>query len=86
LTSTQLIALLVLESRAAAGTIPAEVGGPPHNGNWHPHLHIQAVREPYFQEVLVERFNELDGYGSSAEKSLLRREFPDPLHRFPGFF
>ena len=71
--------------RLAPGTVFAEVGGPPHNGNWHPHLHIQAVREPHFQEILIERFSELDGYGHRSEMSILRREFPDPLRRIPGF-
>ncbi|MFZ2642278.1 MAG: peptidoglycan DD-metalloendopeptidase family protein [Verrucomicrobiia bacterium] len=70
--------------RLPAGSVFAEVGGPPHNGNWHPHLHIQAIREPYFQEVLIERFSELDGYGHRDERSILRREFPDPLRRIPG--
>ena len=71
--------------RLAPGAVFAEVGGPPYNGNWHPHLHIQAIREPYFKEILLHRFSELDGYGSAGEKSTLRREFPDPLRRFPGF-
>ena len=70
--------------RLAPGTVFAEVGGPPHNGNWHPHLHIQAVREPHFQKILIERFSELDGYGHRSERSILRREFPDPLRRIPG--
>lgn len=70
--------------RLAPGAVFAEVGGPPQNGNWHPHLHIQAIREPYFQEILLHRFSELDGYGSAAEVSTLRREFPNPLRRFPG--
>ncbi|MCX6930323.1 MAG: peptidoglycan DD-metalloendopeptidase family protein [Verrucomicrobia bacterium] len=70
--------------RLPSGTAFAEVGGPPYNGNWHPHLHIQAVREPYFQEILLERFSELDGYGHENERPMLRREFPDPLRRIPG--
>jgi murein DD-endopeptidase MepM/ murein hydrolase activator NlpD len=68
-----------------AGTVLAEVGGPPNNGNWFPHLHIQAVRTDYFQEILLERFDELDGYGHPAEAGRLRRDFPDPLLRFPEF-
>ncbi|MCX6899383.1 MAG: peptidoglycan DD-metalloendopeptidase family protein [Verrucomicrobia bacterium] len=71
--------------RLAPGAVFAEVGGHPHNGNWHPHLHIQAVRELHFQEILIERFSELDGYGHQNERSMLRRDFPDPLRRIPGF-
>ena len=66
------------------GTVFAEVGGPPHNGNWHPHLHVQAVRQPVFQVILLERFDELDGYGHRDERASLRRQFPDPLLRLPG--
>lgn len=62
-----------------ADTPLAEVGGPPHNGNWHPHLHIQAVREDYFRELLLERFHDLDGYGHPDEVHDLRLWFPNPL-------
>jgi hypothetical protein len=61
------------------GATFAEVGGPPHNGNWHPHLHIQALRNDYFRELLIERFHELDGYGHPNEVSNLRLWFPNPL-------
>jgi len=71
--------------RLAAGTVFAEVGGPPRNGNWHPHLHVQAIREPCFQAILLERFDELDGYGHQDERAALRQTFPNPLPRFPGF-
>ena len=71
--------------RLVAGSVFAEVGGPPHNGNWHPHLHVQAIREAHFQEVLVERFREMDGYGHQDDLAKLRRDFPDPLLRFPEF-
>ena len=71
--------------RLSPGSVLAEVGGPPHNGNWYPHLHLQAIRESHFQEVFLERFHELDGYGHPDEKTALSREFPDPLPRFPEF-
>ncbi|MCX7019754.1 MAG: peptidoglycan DD-metalloendopeptidase family protein [bacterium] len=61
------------------GAVFAEVGGPPHNGNWHPHLHVQAVRDYYFKQILVERFTELDGYGHPDESRQLRECFPDPM-------
>ncbi|MBP7829708.1 MAG: peptidoglycan DD-metalloendopeptidase family protein [Kiritimatiellae bacterium] len=62
-----------------AGAVLAEVGGPPHNGNWHPHLHVQAIRRGLFEEILLERFSELDGYGRAEELDELRVSFPDPL-------
>ncbi len=62
-----------------ANTELAEVGGPPDNGNWHPHLHIQAVRRKLFEDILLTRFNELDGYGHPSELEALRASFPDPL-------
>ena len=62
----------------APGMVFTEVGGPPHNGNWHPHLHVQAIRAGLFHEILLERFQELDGYGSPAALTMLREDFPDP--------
>jgi hypothetical protein len=71
--------------RLSPGDLLAEVGGPPCNGNWYPHLHIQAMREPRFQAILLERFDELDGYGHAHDLPRLRHDFPDPLSRFPEF-
>jgi murein DD-endopeptidase MepM/ murein hydrolase activator NlpD len=65
--------------RLPRGTVFAEVGGPPDNGNWIPHLHIQAVSPVRLVEVLIEHFAELDGYGLSTEIESLRLSFPDPL-------
>ena len=62
----------------APGTVFTEVAGPPHNGNWHPHLHVQAIRTALFHEILLERFQELDGYGSPAALTSLQEDFPDP--------
>jgi len=66
-------------SHLAQGTVFAEVGGPPDNGNWVPHLHVQAIRSENLFNVLVQSFTELDGYGSSACIQDLRKDFPDPL-------
>ena len=60
----------------------AEVGGPPFNGNWHPHLHLQLLRFSTFEEILLERFHELDGYGPPGNKHNLASLFPDPLRRW----
>ncbi len=59
--------------------ILAEVGGPPDNGNWHEHLHVQAILVDLFHEILVERFHELDGYGHPRDAEALKRDYPDPL-------
>ena len=66
-------------SRVAAGTVLAEVGGPPHNGNWAPHLHIQALRYDAFARILTEDFDNLDGYGHADNLAELAGLFPNPL-------
>jgi murein DD-endopeptidase MepM/ murein hydrolase activator NlpD len=60
------------------GNVFAEVGGPPDNGNWYPHLHVQAIRPGLFHEILLERFHELDGYGHPDDRETLAYDFPDP--------
>lgn len=60
----------------------AEVGGPPLNGNWHPHLHLQLLRLCTFEEIVVGRLHELDGYGPPTKKRELAALFPDPLRRW----
>ncbi len=60
------------------GDILAEVGVPPTNGNWYPHLHVQLMREKDFLAVLETRFAELDGYGHPDQMESLRALFPDP--------
>jgi murein DD-endopeptidase MepM/ murein hydrolase activator NlpD len=66
-------------SRVSAGATLAEVGGPPHNGNWHPHLHIQAICRDFFYDLLLDRFHELDGYGAPDKLEEWKIYFPDPL-------
>jgi murein DD-endopeptidase MepM/ murein hydrolase activator NlpD len=62
----------------APGDVFAEVGGPPENGNWMPHLHVQAIRSGLFHEILLERFGEIDGYGHPDDREELAHDFPDP--------
>jgi murein DD-endopeptidase MepM/ murein hydrolase activator NlpD len=57
----------------------AEVGGPPANGNWHPHLHLQLLRFSTYEGIFVAHSCDLDGYGDPARKDELARLFPDPL-------
>jgi len=61
------------------GAAFAEVGGPPDNGNWVPHLHVQVISSDRVVEVLIERFAELDGYGPRGLEENLGMSFPDPL-------
>lgn len=65
--------------RVPLHAVLAEVGGPPHNGNWHPHLHVQAIRRKLFEDILLAHFHEFDGYGHPDELETLRTSFPDPL-------
>lgn len=60
------------------GEIVAEVDDPPSNGNWYPHLHVQAIRKALFEDILTERFEELDGYGPPGLIENLRCDYPDP--------
>jgi murein DD-endopeptidase MepM/ murein hydrolase activator NlpD len=60
----------------------AEVGGPPFNGNWHPHLHLQLLRVSTFKQLVIGRLDELDGYGPPAKKRELAALFPDPVRRW----
>ncbi len=62
-----------------AGDVLAEIGGPPNNGNWAPHLHVQAVVEKYLMEFIANDIYLLDGYGKAEEIEKLRETFPDPL-------
>jgi murein DD-endopeptidase MepM/ murein hydrolase activator NlpD len=66
-------------TRLSRGTAFAQVGGPPNNGNWIPHLHVQAIHSEKLFEVFVEKFAELDGYGSLDRIEDLKESFPDPL-------
>ncbi len=62
-----------------AGAVLAEVGGPPDNGNWAPHLHVQSIRRKKFEEVLLTQYESLDGYGHPDDLAALKESFPDPL-------
>jgi hypothetical protein len=60
----------------------AGIGGPPRNGNWHPHLHLQLLRIRTFEELVVAGLDRLDGYGPSGAKRELAARFPDPLREW----
>lgn len=61
------------------GAVFAEVGGPPDNGNWHPHLHVQAIRAGCSTKFCC------NGSGSStAMGTLMRVPSCDRTSRIPG--
>ena len=63
------------------GDALAKIGQPPFNGNWFPHLHVQCISADYFEELEKNNaWQELDGYGTEADKALNMARFPDPTH------
>lgn len=63
----------------APSDVFADVGGPPGNGNWHPHLHLQLLHLRTFEKLVRGGLHGLDGYGPPAKKRELAALFPDPL-------
>jgi len=62
------------------GNIFARVGKAPYNGGWFPHCHVQSISYKYYDEL--EKNNKwdcLDGYGSSDEITLNAERFRDPM-------
>jgi len=68
----------VVGQRLTAGERFAVVGAPPTNGNWFPHLHLQAVEPSYFRALQSGGLGDLDGYGHLADIAKLSLNFPDP--------
>jgi murein DD-endopeptidase MepM/ murein hydrolase activator NlpD len=60
-------------------TLIGVVGEAPHNGNWYPHVHLQAIRDDAFVEITRRGLSTLDGYGAAKDRHLLAKQFPDPL-------
>lgn len=54
------------------------VGGPEDNGGWYTHVHVQAIRADYYEELLRDDLRALDGYGKVSDKDRLEKLFPDP--------
>ena len=61
------------------GDVFAEVGAPPNNGSWFPHLHIQAVDLSHYQRDWLALVHELDGYTNRFSASGAAVIFPDPM-------
>ncbi|NLF25115.1 MAG: peptidoglycan DD-metalloendopeptidase family protein [Deltaproteobacteria bacterium] len=62
-----------------SGTVLAQVGSPPFNGNWWPHLHVQLVLKNVFDVFVKTGLDKLDGYGHPTDIERLQVEYPDPL-------
>lgn len=63
---------------ARAGTHLADVGTPPDNGGWFPHIHLQALRRDFFDELNSSGFEALDGYFHERELERYKALHPDP--------
>ena len=61
------------------GSIFAEVGEAPYNGNWFPHVHVQAITAKHYEHLLKNNLRDLDGYCTDAEKADALVHFPDPI-------
>lgn len=61
-----------------AGQEFARIGKAPLNGNWFPHLHVQAVDESHGFGI-GKPYRPFDGYGHIRDIAQLARWFPDPL-------
>lgn len=61
------------------GAILGSVGVPPYNGGWFPHLHVQAIEENHYTELLKNNLRDLDGYGQIQDIEFLTKILPNPL-------
>jgi murein DD-endopeptidase MepM/ murein hydrolase activator NlpD len=68
-----------VNDRVKRGTLLGIVGTAEHNGGWFPHVHVQAVAELTYHRLLIDGLRDLDGYGRTCERELLRAEYPNPL-------
>ncbi len=66
------------DDRLRSGTVFAKVGTPSYNGNWFPHLHLQAIKREHYTALLADGLRTLDGYGHERDLELLKQQFPDP--------
>ncbi len=64
--------------KLSAGEIIGEIGPPPLNGYWFPHLHLQVVSAAAFHRHVSIGLESLDGYGHTRDQETLVADFPDP--------
>jgi murein DD-endopeptidase MepM/ murein hydrolase activator NlpD len=65
--------------QVTAGMQIAEIGEAPFNGNWYPHLHLQAIDSEHFKGLIQSDLSNLDGYAPAGDMTELKRRFPDPV-------
>ena len=73
-----------LGDTVSTGDALAQVGSPPFNGRWFPHLHVQQLSRQYIASHEQEDFASLDGYGHRDVIEELRAEYPDPTWLLEG--
>ena len=62
------------------GTIFAKVGHAPFNGNWFPHVHVQAISVDYYLEIEKNNaWEKFDGYGLRNDMELNAKKYRDPM-------
>lgn len=61
------------------GEIFAEVGSPPHNGGWYPHLHVQVIDVKYHTSEIAINLSNIDGYGHKNNICNLKNMYPNPM-------
>ena len=58
----------------------AKIGKTPFNGKWFPHLHLQTINAPFYEELLrTNALDSLDGYGAVTDIAKNAALFKDPL-------
>lgn len=66
--------------KLSVGQVFARVGHAPENGNWFPHVHVQAIEKNYFEHLKnTNGWESFDGYGSIKEVEANSKLHPDPL-------
>jgi len=66
--------------KLATGQIFAKVGHAPENGNWFPHVHVQAIEAKYFEQIRdTNGWEDFDGYGLVKDVAINSVRHPDPL-------
>jgi hypothetical protein len=62
------------------GNVFAKVGKAPYNGGWFAHCHVQSISFKYYDKLKKSnKWELLDGYGSSDEITLNAGRFRDPM-------
>ena len=66
----------------SARTVIGKVGTAPQNGNWYPHIHLQAFSLTAYRSFQRLGIGSIDGYCAPAEWRDKKRDYPDPSSLF----